>query len=136
MNQSGDMLVDITNSVKEVTAIVSDISLASKEQASGIDAVNRAVLDIDKTTQQNAALVEQAAASAESMSQQSDNLRNLVSFFKLDQANADQSTERRRAHRPWSSSSADTSARVPADRIASAVSGEEFSADDDDWSEF
>lgn len=137
VNQSGDMLVDITNSVKEVTAIVSDISLASKEQASGIDAVNRAVLDIDKTTQQNAALVEQAAASAESMSQQSDNLRNLVSFFKLDQANVDQSAERRRAHRPWSPASADTSlVRAPADRIANAVGGEEFSADDDDWSEF
>ena len=71
-----------------------------RNRPGGIDSINKAILDIDKTTQQNAALVEQAAASAESMSQQSDNLRNLVSFFKLDQANTEQRVERRRTDRP------------------------------------
>jgi methyl-accepting chemotaxis protein len=63
--------------VKKVTGIVSDISTASADQAAGIEQVGRAVASMDESTQQNAALVEEAAAASESIVQQ---VRELNSF--------------------------------------------------------
>ena len=70
VEQSGSSLGDIVASVKKVTDIVGEISAASADQASGIEQVGRAVSSMDESTQQNAALVEEAAAASESIVQQ------------------------------------------------------------------
>ena len=63
--------------------LVNEISAASREQTGGIEEVNRAIADIDRSTQQNAALVEQAAAASESMRDQTRRLNALVSAFEV-----------------------------------------------------
>jgi methyl-accepting chemotaxis protein len=73
----------VVESVKRVTDVVAEISAASTEQSVGIDEINRAVAQMDEVTQQNAALVEQAAAAAQSMQEQASGLANTVSVFKL-----------------------------------------------------
>lgn len=85
VNQSGQTLSEIVNSVKRVTDIISEISAASQEQASGIDQVNKAVMQMDQTTQQNAALVEETTAASQSMRQQAAELLAQVAFFKTAQ---------------------------------------------------
>ncbi len=82
VNQSGQTLEEIVNSVKRVTDIIAEISAASQEQASGIDQVNKAVMQMDQGTQQNAALVEQATSSSQAMKHQAEDLFQQVSFFK------------------------------------------------------
>jgi methyl-accepting chemotaxis protein len=82
VNDSGQKLNEIVDSVKNVTMLVSDIASASEEQASGIEEVNQAISQMDNMTQQNSALVEEAAASAESLNEQAGNLLELMSFFK------------------------------------------------------
>jgi methyl-accepting chemotaxis protein len=71
-------------SVKHVADIIGEIAAASVEQAAGIDLVNEAVTSMDESTQQNAALVEQAAAAAESLVEQANQLASAISAFKLD----------------------------------------------------
>ena len=78
---------EVVNSVKRVTDIMSEIMVASLEQTSGIEQVNQAIIQMDQVTQQNAALVEQAAAAAQSMQDQADNLLQVVGVFRLDDAN-------------------------------------------------
>jgi methyl-accepting chemotaxis protein len=70
--------------VKQVNDIIERISVASTEQADGIAEVNRAVGQMDDMTQQNAALVEEAAAAAESLHEQTVNLARAVSVFKIE----------------------------------------------------
>lgn len=88
VNRSGDTLQEIVGSVKKVSDIVGEINAASDEQATGIDQINSAVTAMDKSTQQNAAMVEEAAAAAESMNEQARLLTELVSFFKVDDGSA------------------------------------------------
>ena len=71
-------------SVRRVTDIIAGISNASQEQTSGIEQVNSAIGQMDQVTQQNAALVEQAAAAAASMQDQAGKLADMVSVFRLD----------------------------------------------------
>jgi len=73
---------DIVAAIQQVSAIVSDIATASIEQNAGIDQVHEAVIQMDGVTQQNAALVEEAAAAAESLSEQTDNLARKMAHFK------------------------------------------------------
>ncbi|WP_033365742.1 methyl-accepting chemotaxis protein [Bordetella sp. FB-8] len=82
--RAGYTMQEIVASVKRVTDIMGEISAASQEQSSGIDQVNLAVSQMDTTTQQNAALVEQSAAAALSLQDQSAELSKVVSMFKLD----------------------------------------------------
>jgi methyl-accepting chemotaxis protein len=82
--QAGLTMTKIVNSIHGVTAIMSEIRAASIEQSSGIEQVNQAILQMDDVTQQNAALVEHAAASAESLEEQALNLSVTVSSFKVD----------------------------------------------------
>jgi methyl-accepting chemotaxis protein len=70
-------------SVKRVTDIMGEITAASQEKTSGIEQVNQAITQMDQATQQNASLVEEEAAAAESMQDQSRNLAQAVSVFKL-----------------------------------------------------
>ncbi|MFA6230101.1 MAG: methyl-accepting chemotaxis protein [Rhodanobacter sp.] len=83
VNQSGKALAEIVDSVKKVTDIVAEIAAASQEQSAGIDQVNNAVMQMDEMTQQNAALVEQAAAAARAMHEQAGELTHQVGFFRL-----------------------------------------------------
>ncbi|WP_245187953.1 methyl-accepting chemotaxis protein [Frateuria flava] len=84
VDQSGKALAEIVDSVKKVTDIVAEIAAASQEQSAGIDQVNHAVLQMDEMTQQNAALVEEAAAAARAMQEQAGELSRQVAFFRLD----------------------------------------------------
>jgi len=84
VDQSGKALADIVDSVKKVTDIVAEIAAASQEQSAGIDQVNHAVLQMDEMTQQNAALVEEAAAAARAMHEQAGELARQVGFFQLE----------------------------------------------------
>lgn len=83
VKQSGDTMQEIVVSIQRVNDIMSEIAAASAEQASGIDEVSKAVSQMDEMTQQNAALVEQAAAAAESMRSQASDLSERVGTFKL-----------------------------------------------------
>jgi methyl-accepting chemotaxis protein-2 (aspartate sensor receptor) len=82
-NEAGRTMTDVVSSVKRVTDIMSEISAASRQQASGIEQVNVAVGRMDEMTQRNAALVEEAAAAAESLHAQAERLAQAVAAFKL-----------------------------------------------------
>ncbi len=77
---------DIIGAVQRVTDIMGEITTASEEQSNGIEQVARAVTQMDDVTQQNAALVEQAAAAAASLEGQAQALRTSVEIFKLEHA--------------------------------------------------
>ena len=81
VNQSGSTLEEIVLAVKKVSDIIAEIAAASREQASGIQQVNKAVAQMDEMTQQNAALVQEAMAASTAMLSQSANLLNHVAFF-------------------------------------------------------
>jgi methyl-accepting chemotaxis protein len=83
VDQAGKTMQEVVVSVKRVTGIIGEIALASQEQTEGIEQINQAVIRMDGTTQQNAALVEEAASAAESLQQQADKLLQSVGIFKL-----------------------------------------------------
>jgi len=83
VSEAGASMGDIVSSVRQVNDIIGRISIASTEQADGIADVNRAVGQMDSMTQQNAALVEQAAAAAESLNEQTVNLAKAVAIFRI-----------------------------------------------------
>jgi methyl-accepting chemotaxis protein len=80
---AGKTMTEIVTSVKRVSEMIAEISVASSAQSDDISQVNSSVLELDQMTQQNAALVEQSAAAAESLREQADRLAKLVSTFKL-----------------------------------------------------
>jgi methyl-accepting chemotaxis protein len=84
---AGTTMQEIVTSVQRVTDIMGEITAASVEQSAGIDQVNTAVTSMDEVTQQNAALVEQAAAAAESLVDQVESLMGTVSGYRLNDAN-------------------------------------------------
>ncbi|ASU36898.1 hypothetical protein hmeg3_00405 [Herbaspirillum sp. meg3] len=84
VEQAGKTMSDVVSSVKRVSDIVAEISAATQEQSTGIAEVNHAITQMDQVTQQNAALVEQAAAAAGSLQDQAARLAQVVSVFKLD----------------------------------------------------
>jgi methyl-accepting chemotaxis protein len=86
--QAGATMGEVVDSVRRVSHIVGEISMATQEQRAGIEQVNHAITHMDETTQQNAALVEQAAAAAKSLQDQSQRLRELVGIFRLQDARA------------------------------------------------
>ncbi|WP_318014090.1 methyl-accepting chemotaxis protein [Paucibacter sp. TC2R-5] len=83
VDQAGVTMGEVVSSIKRVTDIMGEISSASKEQASGVAQVGEAVTQMDHTTQQNAALVEEMAASASSLRLQADDLVATVAVFRL-----------------------------------------------------
>lgn len=91
VNQSGRTLEEIVGSVKRVTDIVAEIAAASKEQLAGIEQVNKAVSQMDRVTQNNASQTEEMSGTANSLLQHSEQLRNLVARFKLDNGSSDES---------------------------------------------
>ena len=83
VNQSGKTLEEIVISVKRVTDIIAEISAASQEQAIGVDQVNKAIMSMDQTTQQNVGVVENTANVAQSMRDQASQLHQQVQAFKI-----------------------------------------------------
>ncbi len=83
VDESGRTLEGIVTAVKRVSTIVAEIASASREQSIGIDQVNKAVMQMDEGTQQNAALVEQAAASSESIVEQVQSLNAMIARYKV-----------------------------------------------------
>jgi methyl-accepting chemotaxis protein len=81
--QAGQTMEEIESSIQRVTGIMSEITAASAEQSQGIDQINVAITHIDGVTQQNAALVEEAAATTESLKEQAKNLAVAVGTFKM-----------------------------------------------------
>lgn len=90
VGRAGDTINEVVASVKRVTDVVAEISAASQEQSEGITQVNLAITQMDETTQQNSALVEEAAAAARSMQEQSAGLSRIVATFKIDDIEATQ----------------------------------------------
>ncbi|WP_426801509.1 methyl-accepting chemotaxis protein [Xanthomonas campestris] len=84
VRKAGSTMAEIVASVQRVTDIMGEISAASQEQSAGIEQVNQTITQMDETTQQNAALVEEATAAARSMEEQAGHLAEAVSVFKLD----------------------------------------------------
>ncbi len=83
VTQSGQTLEKIVASVKKVSDIVAEIAAASREQSSGIEQVNRAVMQMDELTQQNAALVEEATAASQAMAQQVRGLNDMLERYRV-----------------------------------------------------
>lgn len=88
VDEAGTTMRDVLDSVKRVTLIMGEIMNASEEQATGIEQINQALTQMDQVTQQNAALVEEAAAAAESMREQASTLVEAVSVFRLREGGA------------------------------------------------
>jgi methyl-accepting chemotaxis protein len=84
VHQAGATMTEIVDSIRHVTDIMGEIAAASAEQTTGIQRVNDAIAEMDQVTQQNAALVEEAAAAAQSLQDQAGHLEQVVDVFKLD----------------------------------------------------
>lgn len=102
VDQAGNTMGEIVKAVNRVTEIMGEIASASVEQSNGIEQVNQAIVQMDQVTQQNTALVEEAAAASGSMEAQTNNMDNLVNLFKLRQSpkpKENTSTEKKHDHK-------------------------------------
>ena len=88
VDEAGATMEEVVDSDRRVADIMADIAAASLEQTAGIEQVNEAIGQMDQVTQQNAALVEEAAAAAGSLQEQAASLASIVSVFTLDRAAA------------------------------------------------
>ena len=109
VGQAGVTMGEVVDSVRRVTDIMSEIASASQEQSAGIEQVNLSIIEMDGMTQQNAALVEQAAAAAQSLQDQAAELAQVVSIFKLVEGE-----EKPAAYVPAPVATAPVAARKPA----------------------
>ncbi|WP_437609959.1 methyl-accepting chemotaxis protein [Erwinia sp. V71] len=91
---AGTTMEEVLNSVQSVTAIMGEISIASSEQSTGIDEINMAITQMDQVTQQNAALVNESAAAAQSMQEQAEQLSQAIRVFKVNETMAYQQLPR------------------------------------------
>jgi methyl-accepting chemotaxis protein len=148
VDDSGKVLGQIVAGVKKVTDVMADIANSSREQSSGIEQVNRAITMMDDVTQQNAALVEEASAAAQALTEQASNLSQLIARFRVGEgAEADKPQqaprpvalvaikvkvpERRSANRPLSGKKKPlTVSPTPAPYLNAAVGAAE------DWKDF
>jgi methyl-accepting chemotaxis protein len=142
VEEAGATMGEIVDSVQRVTDIMGEISMATQEQSTGIDQINMAVGQMDTVTQQNAALVEEAAAAAASLQEQAAGLAEVVSVFRMDEVLRKPAMTARRtvpasapravvasAPRPaLKASVAKANAKRPAKQTATASA--------DDWEEF
>ncbi len=140
--ESGKTLEDIVQSVKKVSDIIAEIAAANIEQSTGIDEVNRAISQMDEMTQQNAALVEQAAAASESMNDEARAMYDLMDFFYLEEevpvVVTPQVTKRRRhdvsRRSPRNTGNVSNSSEQSQDKIKSRT--KHHNSSDDEWEEF
>jgi methyl-accepting chemotaxis protein len=137
VDQAGNTMNEVVDSIRHVTDIMSEITAAGQEQSQGIDQVNQAVIAMDNVTQQNAALVEEAAAAAGALQEQAVNLAELVSVFKLDNARSIASGARPKAGPPRlaaKSNVARIAAKSPASAPVKRIVG--VAPQGDDWEQF
>ncbi|KPL49256.1 chemotaxis protein [Xanthomonas axonopodis] len=138
VRKAGATMADIVASVQRVTDIMGEISAASQEQSSGIEQVNQTITQMDETTQQNVALVEEATAAARSMEEQAGHLAEAVSVFKLDDSAA-QAPQTARVRPIASRPVAVKSAAKPVARAAASASPpatSQAALADGNWQEF
>ncbi|EQD51112.1 Methyl-accepting chemotaxis protein, partial [mine drainage metagenome] len=100
VDESGAVLGEIVTRVKKVTDVMADIAESSSAQASGIEQVNRAVTSMDAMTQQNAAMVEQAAGAAQALNEQATSLMRLIGRYRTASVAAASDDARRVRARP------------------------------------
>ncbi|MFS2016092.1 methyl-accepting chemotaxis protein [Massilia sp. CT11-108] len=156
VGEAGETMDEVVASVKRVTDIMSDIASASAEQSAGIEQVNLSIIEMDGMTQQNAALVEEAAAAFQSLQDQAAELQRVVSIFKLAEgeeqaivdapapaaATASRAVVVRPAAKPQLKKPAAAKAKQPAqqeraaDAPASTAKKVAAAAASDDWEEF
>ncbi len=141
---AGESMNDIVAQVKRVADLIGEISSSAQEQTSGIEQINQAIVQLDNVTQQNAALVEEAAAAADSLNQQADRMVQVVSSFKLaDTGTSPKQAAPRRAAPPASASKprplpnrvAQTKT-LAAPAKAKLVEAAKSSGGDEDWTTF
>ncbi len=118
VNKAGGSLSEIVSAIKEVADLVAEIAAASREQASGVEEINKALAQMDEATQQNSALVEENAATAKALEDQSKAMDARVSFFHLGDSAA--TSERAAAPKPKTAAAAKRPA-VPVARTAAPV---------------
>ncbi len=133
VDDSGQTLGEIVNSVRKVSDIIAEIAAASSEQSAGIEQVNKAITQLDEVTQQNAALVEEAAAASESMDDQARTLNEMMNFFKTgDNAISTAPVAVERASIPASR----PAPQPVASSRATATAAPGMASDDSEWEEF
>jgi methyl-accepting chemotaxis protein len=149
VENAGNTMQEIVTSVKRVSDIIGEIAAASNEQSAGIEQVNEAIMKMDDVTQQNTALVEEAAAAAESMLEQADELMNAVSVFQLEgesriKTSQSKSSERRANTSPMRNSANHATANRATQRPVTIHQEQakpvkttlKSGTDDGDWEEF
>jgi methyl-accepting chemotaxis protein len=145
VDRAGQTMQDIVNSVQRVADIVGEISSASVEQSAGIAQVGEAVTQLDRATQQNAALVEESAAASESLKHQAGRLLESVASFKLDGAPARvrASAPAPKSHKTSASKNTASSYKKPTAKTGGArtpkpppLKAPPAAAADGDWSSF
>ena len=143
VDEAGKTMNEIVTSVKHVADIMGEITAASQEQSAGIEQVNLAITQMDEITQQNAALVEEAAAAAQAMQDQARSLSHAVSVFKLDHAMGQAAmpvTAPKAVRAPVKSSSTASSTGVAVRKAATSVAARPKpapgSSATDEWEEF
>ena len=136
VDEAGQTMGQVVASVQQLATIMSEITVASREQSAGIGEINTAVTHMDTMTQQNAALVEQAAAAAESLQEQAVDLAQAVGMFRLGDTVADSAPARPVKARPAAAVAAPRAqARaLPAVRATKLVKASKPAADE--WEEF
>ena len=140
---AGDTMAEIVSSVQRVTDIIGEITAAASEQSEGIGQVNSAVIQLDQMTQQNAALVEQSAAAAESLKDQAVRLSDVMSIFRLDALGTSASTalavtppQAAPARTAKPKSAASTAPRVAAPQAPTPHPVKPEASRTDDWESF
>jgi methyl-accepting chemotaxis protein len=88
VDRAGKTMEEIVKAIKRVTDVMAEIAASSDEQSAGIEQVNQAIIQMDRVTQQNAALVEEAAAAAASLQDQGRQLRQAVSVFRVNETSS------------------------------------------------
>ncbi|MDR3373076.1 MAG: methyl-accepting chemotaxis protein [Ancalomicrobiaceae bacterium] len=152
VNDAGSSLQQIVDSVKRVTDIVSEIAAASKEQAIGVEEINKAVAQMDEMTQQNSALVEENAAACRMLQQQAEEMNERMSTFDVGDARYDTPAKapvelksRRQPPQTQTHQQRDSrpAAKPPVKKIASARGPQRMQSElkaafetDADWKEF
>jgi len=147
VDESGRALGEIVIGVKKVTDVMAEIASSSREQANGIEQVNKAITMMDDVTQQNAALVEEASAATQALSEQASSLTQLIARFQVGAGSAQEhahaplraatrpavpAIERRSANRPM------TGRKRPADRasVSPALRIADGEATAEEWKDF
>ena len=141
VNEAGQTMGDIVDSIVRVTDIMGEITSATHEQTIGIEQINMAIAQMDEVTQQNAALVEEAAAASQSMQEQAGELAHVVGFFKTGNQVASVSKLSTARTEPAAAKIAPPAARpapAPAARkaVAAAPARRGNAAAESEWEEF